>query len=294
MKLIKNVRTIAGDGVGFTAMQLERQRKNMSFFSRLAASRIIMSKKRFFVCGMPCELIIPLKNKNHGKVILYCHGGGFTCGDLEYAGVIGSKLAEFTYTEVITFEYRLAPEYNYPAPLHDAARMWHYLELRGYRPEDIILAGDSAGGNIVLELTLALRKKQKKPAGLLLFSPFTDMTLSSDSYEEWKDYDPILTKEYVKNVRDLYIVEQEADYKDAKYSPLYADLNGFPPTLVQVGSNEILRDDSRKLVQKIRKAGGYAVLQTFEGGWHVFQQMPVLMAADAMRKTELFVQSLFS
>ena len=193
---------------------------------------------------------------------------------------------------MVSFEYRLAPEHKYPAPLEDGMKIWNYLMDKGYSPDRVLLAGDSAGGNLVLCMTMKLIKEELlSPKGLILFSPWTDMTATAKSYEKYKEKDPILTKEYIEGVRDAFIGE-DADYADSKYSPLYGDFTSFPPTLIMVGRNELLLDDSVQLQKKIRNAGGEAIIDIEKDGWHVYQQMPLPIATRAMKRVADYVSNI--
>lgn len=192
--------------------------------------------------------------------------------------------------DVLSFEYRLAPEHPFPAAIEDAVAMWDYLMYMGYGARDVIVAGDSAGGNLALELALKLKEQGRaQPRGLVLFSPWTDMTASGKSYRTCKTLDPMLTMEYIAAVREAY-TGPDADWSRPCYSPLFADLRGLPPTLVQVGTNEILKSDSERLVENLQKAGVYAQLEVYPECWHVFQQMPIRRAAVAMESAGRFVQ----
>ena len=168
--------------------------------------------------------------------------------------------------------------------------MWDYLMYMGYGARDVIVAGDSAGGNLALELALKLKEQGRaQPRGLVLFSPWTDMTASGKSYRTCKTLDPMLTMEYIAAVREAY-TGPDADWSRPCYSPLFADLRGLPSTLVQVGTNEILKSDSERLVENLQKAGVYAQLEVYPECWHVFQQMPIRRAAVAMESAGRFVQ----
>ena len=170
--------------------------------------------------------------------------------------------------------------------------MWDYLMYMGYGARDVIIAGDSAGGNLALELALKLKEQGRaQPRGLLLFSPWTDMTASGKSYRTCKTLDPMLTMEYIAAVREAY-TGPDADWSRPCYSPLFADLRGLPPVLVQVGTNEILKSDSEQLVENLQKAGVYAQLEVYHECWHVFQQMPIRRAAVAMESAGRFVQKI--
>ena len=169
--------------------------------------------------------------------------------------------------------------------------MWDYLTENVVSADHVILAGDSAGGNMALCLTQRLIAQGKPvPRLLLLFSPWTDMTGTSGSYETNKELDPILTKEYVLNAAKVYIGDAgSAD--DPRFSPLFGDLGSLPETYIMVGRNEILLDDSVALFDEMTKQGGNAHLDIEEGGWHVYQQMPVPIASRAMKRMSAYISS---
>ncbi len=145
----------------------------------------------------------------------------------------------------MTFEYRLAPEHPYPAAVEDGLRAWDYLMQLGYGARDVVLAGDSAGGNLALVLCHRLKAAGRMlPAALILMSPWTDMTASGPSYTERAAIDPMLTAEYIRGVRAVYAGNR--DLRDPSLSPLFGDFTGFPPTLIQVGTHEILYSDAER------------------------------------------------
>ena len=134
-------------------------------------------------------------------VILYCHGGGYSTGSSIYARTLTTKLAASTSMDVLSFDYRLAPEHPYPAALEDAMKAWDYLMLLGYGARDVIVAGDSAGGNMALSLVLKLKKQNRiLPRGLVLMSPWTDLTSSGKSHLTRAEVDPVLNEEYLKSM----------------------------------------------------------------------------------------------
>ena len=229
----------------------------------------------------------------HGdrRVILYCHGGGYTSGNLGYSRVLSSKLAHVTGYDVLSFEYRLAPEHPYPAAVEDALRAWDYLMYQGYGAENVTVAGDSAGGNLALVLCRRLKAAGRRmPRALLLMSPWTDMTMSGASYRERAEIDPMLTPEYIEAVRKAYAGDR--DFHDPDLSPLLGDLGNFPPTLIQVGDHEILYSDSASLAAALREARVPCRLEVSEGMWHVFQMFPIKKAAAAMESAARFLLEL--
>lgn len=237
-------------------------------------------------------------NRTHMKkyVILYCHGGGYSTGSCVYGRTLTSKLAASTSMDVLSFDYRLAPEYPYPAAVEDALRVWDYLMLLGYGARDIIIAGDSAGGNLALVLTLKLKEQGRLlPRGLILMSPWTDLTGSGKSYEIKADVDPILSKEYLDRMISAYTGELYKDPENLKnpfISPLFGDFEGFPPTYIQVGDNEILLSDALLLQKRMIKSNVSVKLDHFRGMWHVFQMSPFKTANDAMDRNAEFIYSI--
>ena len=162
---------------------------------------------------------------------------------------------------------------------------------QGWGAKDVVLAGDSAGGNLALELALALKDAGRfLPGQLVLFSPWTDMTASGESYIQREAMDPMLTNLYIHSVRSVYA--PDSDYSDPKLSPLFADLSGLPPTLIQVGEREILYSDSEQLQKALITAGVPCVLQSWPDMWHVFQMFPLKNAGEAMTSMADFLRRL--
>lgn len=270
---------------------LKRQRLGQEALGRLLTPPIGFTWEPFEVEGIPAAWVRPEGAHDRSKMILYCHGGGYTSGTLGYARMMAVRMALATGYEVLAFQYRLAPEHPYPEALEDARLIWEHLMFLGWGAREIILAGDSAGGNLALELALDLRDSQRMlPWRMVLFSPWTDMTASGDSYTECRDRDPLLTRDYIEAVREAYA--PGADWSGPEYSPLFADLRGLPPTLIQVGGREILRDDSTRLHQKLQEAGVPAMLQSWPEMWHVFQMFPLKTAEDAMEQMAQFLETL--
>lgn len=151
-------------------------------------------------------------NRAHMKkyVILYCHGGGYSTGSRLYARTLTTKLALSTSMDVLCFDYRLAPEHPYPAAMEDAMKAWNYLMLLGYGARDVVVAGDSAGGNMALSLVLKL-KEQKRilPRGLVLMSPWTDLTSQGITHRTKAELDPVLDAAYLERMITNYVKGQD-------------------------------------------------------------------------------------
>ena len=210
--------------------------------------------------------------------LLQLHGGG-------YVGAMRNAYRNFAvaYSElghgmpVLTIDYRVAPENPYPAALEDAILAYDWLLEKGYPGEKIFLAGDSAGGGLVMALMMYLRDQKKPlPAGLIAMSPWTDLTSSGESYQTNYEKDPLFGK-----TKDSLIYNREyvglENPKNPYISPLFGDFSGFPPMLIQAGSYEMLLSDSVEVAKKAREQGVKVRLHVYDGMFHVFQMAMKLM-----------------
>ncbi len=208
--------------------------------------------------------IIPKDERRHG-VILYLHGGGYTCGDLEYAKGFSATLAVETGARVFCVAYRLAPEYPFPAALEDCLESYKYLLNKGYSPKDITLCGESAGGGLCYALCLKLKNENMEmPCSIISISPWTDLTMSGKTMVTNKDKDPTMTKEMLDFFADSYT----DDKRNPLVSPIFSDLVGLPPSLMFVGQEEVLLDDARILHTKLKSKGCKSKLVIKPDRWH--------------------------
>ena len=208
--------------------------------------------------------MLPRDERRNG-VILYLHGGGYTCGDLEYAKGFGSALAVRCGVKVFCTAYRLAPEHPFPAALEDALESYRYLLSKGYAPEHICLCGESAGGGLCYALCMKLRQENLPlPGSIIAISPWTDLTASGASYETNRNIDPSMTIDQLNFFADCYTT----DRTDPLVSPLFGDLTGMPPSLIFVGENEIMLDDSTALHRKLSEVGSVSKLIITPERWH--------------------------
>lgn len=284
-KLIELVRRVHGL---VDSSDIEKKRQSQEQIGIIMGNTKEISYNEFQIEGMEAEWVSV--NRPHMKkyIILYCHGGGYSTGSGKYARTITSKLAMSTSMDVLAFDYRLAPENPYPAALEDAMKVWNYLMLLGYGARDVIIAGDSAGGNLALTLVLKLKEEKRLlPRGLVLMSPWTDLTFSGASFQNKAEQDPVLNTKYLEEIRKYYADGQ--DYKNPFISPLFGDFKGFPPTYIQVGENEILYSDAIRLHEKLLESNVSAHIDKYEKMWHVFQMTPFKLAYDAMNKCAEFV-----
>ena len=210
--------------------------------------------------------IIPKDERREG-VILYLHGGGYVCGNLEYAKGFGSMLAEQTGTRVFCAAYRLAPEHPFPAAVEDAVESYRYLLSKGYGPEHITLCGESAGGGLCYSLCLKLKELgMALPCGILAISPWVDLTGSGESYETNQERDFSLSRELL----DAFASRYTEDRTDPLASPIFGDLTGMPPVLIFAGADEILRSDGESLHEKLLAAGAKSRLIIRPDRWHAY------------------------
>ena len=229
------------------------------------------------------ELLESTENPRRDKILLPLHGGG-------YVGAMRNAYRMFAglYSEVsggmsvLTIDYRVAPEHPYPAALQDAYAAYLWLIAQGWFSEQIILAGDSAGGGLAMALCHYLKDRGRQlPCGLVAMSPWTDLTASGESYETNYERDPLFGR-----TRDSLIYNRdyvgENDPMDAYISPLFGDFRDFPPMLIQVGSYEMLLSDSVSVAAKAREQGVKVRLSVYEGMFHIFQ-MAAKMLPESKR-----------
>lgn len=205
----------------------------------------------------------------HERVLLYLHGGGYVSGSPATHAPITGRLAKEAQARIFALDYRLAPEHPFPAQIEDAwAAYWWLLTEQGVKPAQITVAGDSAGGGLTIALLLALRDAGVPlPAGAICLSPWFDLTLSGATMatNESTDY---LNFDVLHASAQMYA--HGGDLRHPLISPLYADLAGLPPLLIQAGSAEMLLDDSRRFAQRAREAGVDVQFEVWEHMVHVW------------------------
>lgn len=282
LNLLKPV--ILGLPLSTTRVWQDRVGKLMS-----ASNRGDVTFEDFSIGAMPACMVKPRDEVSSG-IILYLHGGGYTCGDLDYAKGCAATIAARCGVRVLCVAYRLAPEHVFPAAVDDAEDAYGYLLSAGYAPAQIMLCGESAGGGLCYSLCLQLNAKGRTmPAGIIAISPWTDLTGTAQSYKTNEKSDPTLTPERLKFFADCYMYGADKQKSTAKNvypvtcddpeadlaaksvplaSPLFADLTGMPPSLIFVGGAEILLDDSASLHQKLTEAGAQSDLVVTPDMWH--------------------------
>ncbi len=208
--------------------------------------------------------VLPRDERRQG-VILYLHGGGYSCGDIDYAKGFGATLAYHCGARVFCPAYRLAPENPYPAALDDALAAYHYLIENGYPPERITLCGESSGGGLCYSLCMKLKELcEDLPCSIIAISPWTDLTSSGDSYTLNEGRDPAMTKERLDYFANCYT----ANRLDPFVSPLFGDVKDLPPSLIFVGGDEIMLSDATLMHEKLVASGSRSKLIVTPDRWH--------------------------
>ncbi len=250
--------------------------------------------KSIMLDKIPAEWVIP-SDPIKDRVILYFHGGGFMMGSPLTCRRLNAAIAEVTKIRILSIDYRLAPKHPFPAPLDDCVNAYKWLLSNDFKNDHIIIAGDSAGGNLTLTTLLKLRDQGiDLPAGAICISPATDFTLADDSFFKNAETDPGLADLGIFWWNVAYLAGD--DPRNPYISPLFADLKGLPPILVQASSCEMLYSDATRFVEKAKKAGTNAILQSWDDMTHVFQGLRhelIPEVKDAISKIADFTNQLF-
>lgn len=216
------------------------------------------------------------------NVLLFFHGGAFTCGSPETHGRFAIQLGRRIAARALMADYRLAPEHNFPAQIEDCAAVYEWLIAMGVDPKRIVIAGESAGGNLCFTAQLmAMRHGAPAPAATYSMSPWLDFEATGKSYLANATRDLVSGAEMTRIMSRQYVGE-EGDVRDPIATPLHADLRGFSPVYVQVGGDEVLVDDARMVVERARAAGVIAELDVVPEMQHMYQfDAGVMPEADA-------------
>ena len=229
------------------------------------------------------EWISP-KRGTPDTAILYLHGGAFCSGSPATHRHLAGRISKQTGAVVFVPHYRLAPEHPFPAALEDCIESYHSLLDAGFSPDRIIIAGDSAGGNLTLVLLLYLRDNgMELPSAGVCLSPVTDLARGDEDTKrldaERAPMDPMIRLHFVAPMIDKYVGKH--DPTEPLLSPLFADLRGLPPLLIQAGGDELLLTDARRFAGEAQRAGVDVTLRVYDGMWHVWQIFsPVLPEAN--------------
>lgn len=234
---------------------------------------------------VPCEWVE--RADSDTALVIIVHGGGFHAGSPRTHRRFAANFARATGRRMLIPDYRLAPEHPYPAAIDDVVAVYAGLLGQGMAAEEIVLCGDSAGGGLALSAALSLREVGAPlPAGIILMSPWLDLTLSGDSLKV-ADADP--SREALARSVDWY--RGQADPADPFLSPLFAELAGLPPMLIQAGAADSLADDAVRLHERAQDAGVPSVLSIAPDMWHVFQHYDCPEARAAVEEAAAFVDN---
>lgn len=230
------------------------------------------------VAGVGGEWFVPMEAVP-GRVVLYLHGGGYVIGSTLTHQCLLGEVAKHCRAETLGINYRLAPEHPHPAALEDALAAYRWILAEKAAPESVTVMGDSAGGGLTLALLLALKQHgEPMPGAVVVMSPWTDLAATGESLDTRGDRDPMLDKRGV--LAYARMMSKGSDPRDPLVSPLYGDLHGLPPMLIQVGTEEILLDDATRFAQRAEEAGVDVTLEVWEGMLHVWQVFsPILPEA---------------
>jgi len=225
--------------------------------------------ERVDIDGMPGEWSIA-PGSDASRVLLYFHGGGYCSGSILSHRRLVTEAGRAAKVRTLAIEYRLAPEHRFPAALDDALSAWRFLRTSGIAAGHIAVGGDSAGGGLTVALINRLRDAgERTPGCAWLISPWTDLTLSGSTLATKDAVDPIIHKAYLAELADACL-PPEVDRRDPRVSPLFADLSGLPPTLIQVGACETLLEDSTRLARAAGTANVAVTLQVWPDMIHAF------------------------
>ena len=274
-------------------IDLVKVRRLWSWLGRLLITAFFVRVVSDRINGLYAEWLTP-KNSMDGNLLLYLHGGGYVVGGCDMHRQMVSHLARAGRIRTLLPEYRLAPEHKFPAAIDDAVSIYKSLLDMGIKAEDIIFAGDSAGGGLAVATLLSLRDAgEPLPAAAVLLSPFLDVTGSGKSMQSRAERDPWFSPEDLPVVADMYCEAHQRRFP--LVSPVFADMEGLCPMFIQVGDDEILLSDSERIADECVAAGIEVELQVWPEMWHVFQmfvgKMPESRAA--IRKMGDYIQSRF-
>ncbi len=219
------------------------------------------------------------------RVLLYLHGGGYVIGCINTYKSLAGAIAAVAGCRTLVLEYRLAPENKFPAAVDDAVASYRWLLSNGYKPENIVIAGDSAGGGLTAAALVSFRDTgDPLPAAGMLICPWTDLEGTGNTFQSNARYEPMINYDIGVLWADTYL--GGVDHRTPLASPLFADLGGLPPLYIQVGSHEMLLDDARRMEEAARRQGVPVKLEVFEGMTHDWHQFHSIMpeARDAVMK----------
>lgn len=249
-------------------VNVDEARANLDMAGEFVRPIIHIDHISILANGVPGEWVIPAAMGSE-RVILYLHGGAYNAGSTRSHRALAANIAYAARARALTIDYRLAPEHPYPAALVDAFSAYRWLLEKGFRPEQITVTGDSAGGGLTIALLVALRERRvPMPAAAVVLSPWTDLSASGESWQENANVDYLIHGPKLKEAARLYL--KDVSPQTPLASPVYANLHGLPPLLIQVGSEEVLLSDAQRLAENARLSGVDVTLEIWEGMQHVW------------------------
>ena len=229
------------------------------------------------------------------KTFMFIHGGGYYRGSIAATRATVARISAEAKVRCLSIEYRLAPEHPFPAAIDDTYTAYNWLIKEGFNPKNIIVSGQSAGGGLCLALLLKIKENNGiQPKGAVALSPWTDLSQSGKTMITNANIDPVISKKYLDRMANLYL--SRASNTSSLASPLYGDLSGLPPMLVQVGSAETMLDDSKRFVEKAKEAKVDIQIEIWEDmfhGWHGSAHI-LKDAEEAIKSIGLFCRKLFN
>lgn len=252
----------------------------------------MVEPERVNVDGVPGEWIDVGAGINKSRVMLYLHGGGYFFGSAHSHRPLIWRFSAQGALRVLALNYRQLPDFPYPAPLEDSITAYRWLLKQGYRPENIVIGGDSAGGNLTLVTLQKIREQGlPMPSCSILLSPWTDLTCSGNSIERNAYKDPMVPSNVLRFLSKYYVGDE--DPSDPYLSPVNGNYAGFPPMLLYVGSTEVLLDDARRVADKARQAGVQVEYKEWEQMPHVFPILASFLPEGriAMRQMICFINT---
>jgi acetyl esterase/lipase len=275
---------------------VETARKHLESIARMLLVKAVgVSVEPSEIAGIEVDWLRP-KNAREDKVLFYLHGGAYVIGSRRTHRQLVSHIAREAGVTAVIPEYRLAPENPFPAAIDDAVAVYRALLESGFEPENIVISGDSAGGGLSVAALLALRHAgDPLPAAAVLLSPFLDVTASGESATTRADQDPWFKVSDMAVVARYYCPD-ETKWRDPLVSPVFANVSGLPPMMIQVGDDEILLSDSTRLAEKLEAAGIDVEIEVWPDMWHVFPMFVGKMpeARRAVEKIGVYINKAVS
>lgn len=271
-------------------IDIAKERAKLISLASIFKAVVSFESQPVTVAGVPAEWIT-ITGATPDKVLLYLHGGSYTAGSIFTHRTLAANTAWVTGARTLLIDYRLAPEHVYPAALEDAGLAYAWLIEQGFRPDQLFVAGDSAGGGLAIALLLKLRDLGKPmPSRLICYSPWTDLALTGETYQSNAKKDVVVSVDELRQSSAFYLggVDPCTPYA----SPLYGDAQGLPATLVQVGSDEMLLSDAVRWADAARLAGVAVSLEVWDGMQHEWQYVARLIpeGRQALEHVREFVQ----